>query len=90
MRTKCVSQRRKGRLAVRSFERNAKPRTQEDRQMYIAVSGAILRMAVGSGATDVGQRQSACLTCTLEKERFPLAIGMRASRTITETEQRVC
>lgn len=54
MRTKCVSQRRKGRLAVRSFERNAKPRTQEDRQMYTAVYGAILRMAMGSGATDVG------------------------------------
>lgn len=55
MRTKCVSQRRKGRFAVRSFERNAKPRTQEDRQMYITVSGAILRMAMGSGATDMGK-----------------------------------
>lgn len=49
MRTKCVSQRRKGRLDVRSFERNAKPRTQEDRQMYTSVSGDILRMAVVAG-----------------------------------------
>lgn len=54
MRTKCVGQGRKGRLAVQSFERDAKPRTQEVRQMYIAVSGAILRIAMGSGATDVG------------------------------------